>query len=345
MKQFPSISIVTPTYNCNLKLFKESLESIKHQKYPSSLIEHIIIDGGSTNDTLKLAKIYRCKIIKKPELIEYSQERMSLGIQAAKHELILILETDNVLIGNDWLQKTVLPFLEEEKIWCTFSMYNGYKKNSSLLTKYFALFGTNDCFLYYLDKVEKMPLDEKKYNKGIIIKETDNYYVTKFDPQSLPPMGDNGFMVRRKIIDKINKNPKKFLHVDAFYNVVMEGFEIFGVVKNSIIHCSKGSILDQYKNRILIKHLYYDKLRGKRSYLTFDPRSKKELFRLFLFIIFSITFIVPLMRSVKGFLKVREKAWFLHPLVSFIALFFYTTSELKFQLDRFLKKGAKLGVN
>lgn len=53
MKTNPKISIVTPTYNSE-KYLEECILSIKDQKY--EMFEHIIVDGGSTDETLSIIK-------------------------------------------------------------------------------------------------------------------------------------------------------------------------------------------------------------------------------------------------------------------------------------------------
>ena len=55
MKTNPKISIVTPTYNSE-KYLEECILSIKDQKY--EMFEHIIVDGGSTDETLSIIKKY-----------------------------------------------------------------------------------------------------------------------------------------------------------------------------------------------------------------------------------------------------------------------------------------------
>jgi len=334
MAYFPSVSIVSPTYNCNLELFKRSLDSIKNQDFPRNLVEHIVIDGGSKNGTLALAESYGCKIIERPDLICDTQQRISLGAKASKNDIILFLETDNIAVGRDWLQKATFPFIETKEIFCTYSMYNAFFADMPLLTKYFALIGVNDALLYYLGKTEKIPLDENIYNKGQVIKEYPTYYLVKILYKELPPMGDNGFFIRKKILEKVNKDPKKFIHVDIFANLVKEGYNSFGVIKNSIVHYAGSNILEQYRKRIAIKRNFYDDKRSKRTYLTFNPHSKRDMVNLIKFIFFSLTFILPFLRSVKGYLKVRELAWFLHPIVCFIALFMYTKSELDYLLQK-----------
>ena len=54
----PSISIVSCTWNTNLFMFEQVLKVIQMQNYPKKLIEHIVMDAGSINGTVELAKKY-----------------------------------------------------------------------------------------------------------------------------------------------------------------------------------------------------------------------------------------------------------------------------------------------
>ena len=55
MKDFPKISIVTPTFNQG-QYIEQTIQSVLDQKYPN--LEYIIIDGGSSDNTVQLIKKY-----------------------------------------------------------------------------------------------------------------------------------------------------------------------------------------------------------------------------------------------------------------------------------------------
>ena len=338
MNDFPSISIVTCTYNANLPLFEEVLKTLRSQEYPKKLVEHIIMDAGSTNGTIELAKKYDCKVFVRADLAEEEQMRASLGFKKAKGKIILIIQSDNIVMGEDWLKRMVEPFIEKN-VFCSYPAQYSYKKNMSATTRYGALIGANDPLIspYFLDKIEKTIMTQKKYNKGQIIKETSNYYVVKFEKHNFPPLGDNGQMVLRSVMEKVNKDPKKYLHLDTFSQMFDLGYDTCGIVKSSIIHVITPDIVRFVTRRIQLKEKFFDNKRKSRRFLIYDSSSEKDRKNLIKYIVFSATFVIPFLQSIRGYLKIRDSAWFLHPVICFTMLVAYAISEIKWTLRKRLK--------
>jgi glycosyltransferase involved in cell wall biosynthesis len=97
----PSISIITICFN-SAGSIRHTLESIKNQTY--SNVEHIIIDGGSTDKTLQIVQSFPhvSKVISEKDNGIF--DAMNKGIQHASGDIIGILNSDDVYAGNDVLK-------------------------------------------------------------------------------------------------------------------------------------------------------------------------------------------------------------------------------------------------
>lgn len=326
--QLPTISIVTCMYNSNPQMFEKMLKTVKIQNYPKKLIEHIVMDGGSKNGVLDVAKKYGCIIYSQKELAHKAEVRASLGIKKAKGKLILFLEADNFLTSKNWLHELVQPFLEDNTIICSFSAYNTYTKDMPLVAKYCALFGIPEPTLMYLKKSEKIRMDQAAYDKGEIMRENAQYWTVKFTEKNLPTIGDNGHMFLKSVIEKVNQNPEDYIHVDAFLSLIYKGYNTYAVVKNNMIHLTTSSILKVVKQRVATKHEFYNSIKHKRIYHIMNWKNPRDVSLLLLYIFFTFTFIEPLFQSIRGYIKIREKAWFLHPIMCIAMIFGYGWSEI-----------------
>lgn len=94
-KPWPRISIVTPTRNQG-RYLEETILSVLHQNYPS--IEHIIIDGASTDDTASILGRYRSKlafVVSEPD--RGQSHAINKGMSRASGEILTWLNGDDML--------------------------------------------------------------------------------------------------------------------------------------------------------------------------------------------------------------------------------------------------------
>jgi len=106
------ISIITPVYNDTR--VERAIKSILMQKFEGE-IEIIVIDGGSTDETLNILKKYADKIdvlISEPDKGVY--DAMNKGITLATGDIVGILNADDRYAGPYVLQKVCKIFLDED---------------------------------------------------------------------------------------------------------------------------------------------------------------------------------------------------------------------------------------
>lgn len=334
-----NISIIIVTYN-NERTIKKCLEAIKRQDYPRNQIEYLNIDGGSSDKTLSILKSGGFKSIKSP-IKRNAEAQRAVGIKAAKHNLIVSIDADNYLPNSNWLQQMVKPFIEDPNIIHANTMHYTYLAKDSLYNRYCSLFGLLDPIVYYVGNPDRMPQFIKKWKKGKVLKETDNHYLVEFSKKNLPTVGCNGVVYRKDILLKYAKSdPSQFLHIDVFVDLIERGYNRFAIVKNDIIHDTAVDLSMLLKKRIAFLTNYYLKAGGagpKRRYYIYNPKNFKDNMRLFLFILYSITLIKPILDSFRGFLSVRDWAWFLHPFVCLVYFYAYSAATTRHLIKKIIK--------
>lgn len=117
----PHLTLITPTYN-SAKTLSDTIESILAQikDYPklSQNLEYIIIDGASTDNTIKIIQSYQDKIdiklISEPDLGIY--DAMNKGISPSTGDIVGIINSDDFYYNPTVLQKVIETFESNQTI-------------------------------------------------------------------------------------------------------------------------------------------------------------------------------------------------------------------------------------
>ena len=103
----PKITIITVSFN-SAQTIGDTLRSVAGQSYPN--IEHIIVDGASTDQTMQIVTgfphVKKC-ISEKDEGIYFA---MNKGIAMASGDVIGILNADDLYADNDVIEKVAAVF-------------------------------------------------------------------------------------------------------------------------------------------------------------------------------------------------------------------------------------------
>jgi glycosyltransferase len=106
------ISIITATFN-SAKTIRDTLESVRAQQYPN--VEHLIIDGLSSDETLNIVKQFSnvTKVVSEKDKGIY--DAMNKGVQMASGEIIGILNSDDIYI-DDKVIKEIAEIFQDQTV-------------------------------------------------------------------------------------------------------------------------------------------------------------------------------------------------------------------------------------
>ncbi len=108
----PKVSIISTSYNHG-QFVEDTVLSVARQSYKN--FEHIIMDGGSTDNTAEIVKKY-------PHVTFYSEkdsgfsEAFNKGMKVAKGEFILLCCVSDGLLDEDWLKMCVSVLESDEEV-------------------------------------------------------------------------------------------------------------------------------------------------------------------------------------------------------------------------------------
>lgn len=323
-KELPSVSCIIATYNSS-DTIKECLTSLFFQNYPKDKLEVIIVDGGSKDKTLEILKRFKIRLYKVPPKKQEAEYNKGTGILHAKNELILLIDADNVLPHNNWLRKMIKPLVENQDIIGSEILRFHYDKKDNILDRYFALLGGVDPVPYYLGKDSKLSFAFDKYNLLGESKDMGDYYLVKFSGKRIPMIGANGFVLRRKLLKFAKADPGNFFHSDINYDIIQKGFNTYAFVKDDIIHLKRTKVSYFIKFLLRRKYImetqYFERIKRRRHAVYVPETDNLYLIK---YIIYSLTFIKPTFDAIRGYTKVHDIAWFLHPIICLSFLIVYS---------------------
>jgi glycosyltransferase involved in cell wall biosynthesis len=330
MKQLPKVSIIIVTYN-NERTILQCANSICSQFYPKKLIELVNVDGGSTDDTTKILSKFGFRTIVS-SMSNNAEAQRAIGLREAKNNLIVSIDADNYLPNENWLRRMIQPFVENPDIVHAGTMHFTYRKDDTIYNRYCALFGVLDPVVFYIGRPDRIPQHQTSLKYGTIIKSNRYYDVVTYTKDSLTTVGCNGVVYKKDILLKYSKSsPKDFLHIDVFSDLIDSGFNKFAIVKTDIIHDTAISIPQLIKKRISFLHRYYLKSGAQtpqRRYLIYNPKNISDRVRLYLFILYTLSWIRPTFDSVRGYMAIADIAWFLHPIMCWVFLYSYFKASI-----------------
>jgi glycosyltransferase involved in cell wall biosynthesis len=319
------ISIVIATYNSEGTL-SMVLDSIVGQSFSPRKMEILIVDGGSTDDTLKIIKKYNCKIINNPKTEPVYAK--FLGYLNAKGRYIVYLDHDEVIENPKCLEIKHSIFLKHKDVKAVIG--SGYKnpRGYPFINNYINEFG--DPFSAYIYGLSK---DARFFEKQMIarygnVEENKHYTVFNLGSVRRMPIIElcaAGSMFDGKYMkDNFPDTLKKPSLIPHFFYLMNSKSSLIAITKNdALVHYSSDT-LSKYLNKIRwrIKNNIYHKsdmgesgFTGREKYSSIIVQYKKYLFLPYVY-----TVIFCLLDSIKLSVTRKNIYYLIHlPLCIFTA--------------------------
>ena len=132
MEKPPKISIITPSLNQG-QFLERTILSVLNQDYPD--IEYIVMDGGSTDNSLEILKKYHNRVIWKSEPDKGQAHALNKGIKIATGEIIGWLNSDDMYRPNAF-KNTADFFLKHVEIGMVYGKCNIIDENDNHICFY-----------------------------------------------------------------------------------------------------------------------------------------------------------------------------------------------------------------
>lgn len=320
------VSFVIPTLNA-ARVLPACLQSINIQTIKK--IEIIIIDGGSNDNTLSIAKKYNAQILNNP--LKTGESGKAVGVKAAKGKYIALIDSDNILPSSHWLSLMLSPLASNPSLIGSEPWEYTYRPGGGFIERYSALTGVNDPYCLTAGNFDRRSfLNSHWTNLPLKITDYPDYQLAQLPPHTLlPTIGANGTIFRTDFIKKYFKGDY-FFDIDMIESALNQTKKplLFAKVKIGIIHTFCESSVKKFYNKQLRRATDLYNYQILRNY----SLTRNNLLPTLKFIFYIITFIPILWDTIRGFVKKPDSAWLFHPPACIITLYTYTLATLKYHL-------------
>jgi glycosyltransferase involved in cell wall biosynthesis len=283
----------------------------------------VIVDAGSDDRTLELAEAYGAEqVIDNP--LRTGEAGKARGAHAARSEILAFVDSDNVLVGSDWLLRMTAPFSDPEIV-SSEALRWELGPQYSLVDRYCALTGVNDPASLFVGNYGRYSyLTGRWTGFPVEQEERDGYLRVRVDPDLLPTMGANGYLVRAEPFRSVITGDYVF-DIDAVGILARQGFDVVARVDVAIGHFFSPTYGDfRRKTRRRARDFLYHSRRGARTY----PWNRYRR-GLALFVLATVTTVPLLAQSLIGYTHKRDRAWWFHPVACWTTLVVYTWETIR----------------
>lgn len=300
---WPKVSFLLLTYNGEDGV-RKCLESIRKQDYPADLIDIVVVDDGSTDNSVKIAKSFGSRVFISGKRDMYLS--WAIGLHKIKGEFVYLVEQDIELRNKDFLKKMIKPLILDKTLAASFT--RKYPRQNQPWVTRFISYHPAQCdplYEYLTPKVEDS-----------FVKKRDDYRECKFELGKLPPFGRMFYRVSFMKKTPIWKMERCFDH-DLLVKMIRAGYDRYAYVPSTgIYHNHAPSLAHLIKKRVRNLQIHYFPYQETLEYRWLDTGDRKSILKAVLWVIYANLLIPATVRGFLRFLKYKDWALLMEPLVT-----------------------------
>jgi glycosyltransferase involved in cell wall biosynthesis len=306
-KDYPLVSVNIAVYNEERNI-RRCLDSLIKQDYPKDSLEVLIIDGGSKDRTLEIAKEYHVRIIHNER--KTCPAGRYLGFQKATGDLHTYIDADMELCETDWLSRMVRPLIENLKVVASFPEYR-VDSTDPPLTRYFQHHQVWHPYLEFISPGVHSTVENS----------TRTYSVCRFKKGKMPyvPITVFRMNVLRELLK--DKGPNwEWIDTEISLLAIQRNYETFAYVPVGLFHHTYPT-LRSYSSKIKrdVSESYLRTM-DKRETTYINPRSPISIIQLALWAMYVNALVPETFRALIDAAANRDWVMLYRPLVSVLSI-------------------------
>lgn len=307
-------SIIMATYNSENTIDK-ALASIRKQNFAQEEIEVVVVDGGSTDSTREIAHKYNAVVLNNP--YKLPEPAKMIGLKYASGKYLSIMDSDEEIADETFFMKRKLVLEKHKELRCL-AIGLSTPKNSDPCCYYINSVGDPfSCFVYktYKDSMEGLIKKKGTFDKKL------KCYVAKYSEDEIRPIGDSGTVMDLEFImshyqDKLDK-----VTTATLFDYIIQDTGYVGYVENdNHMHYTEASFSVFFKKlKFRIINNIFD-VDGS-GYANKAKTNRRLSSRKYLFPIYTILILFPLIDGVRMSINYKHWVFLLHPFFCIYVLF------------------------
>lgn len=323
----PLVSVILPTLNA-ARYLDECLDALTAQDWPRDRLEIVIADAGSTDATLAIAKHHGVDVVV-PNPLKTGEAGKAAAIRSASGDLICSVDSDNIVIGHDWLRRMTAPFEDPDVIAAEAARFQ-HRRTDGFINRWHALAGVADPLTLYTGNYARDSFVTGTWTGMPHRSEPrDGWDKVTLEPDAVPVLGANGFVIRRAAFDVVPLEGDYYFDLDYVDSVVRAGHPTIARVDAEVRHYFCDGVR-QYakKTRRRADDFFYFSSTGNRSY----PWTRQRQLRMARFVLETVSLLPLLVEMVRGFRRKPDVAWLFHVPACWITLYVYGVATVRGKL-------------